>query len=103
AAVLDASDPEPDGHVAAVPQSVGLGHFRSGHLLHGLADVLVHGFDPGPGVNPGPRHLDHSTIHVRYLRSGLAWVLTSVAPLREGVPDPRRALRAPRALRALSR
>ena len=40
--------PEPDGHVAELPQPAAVGRVRGHHLRHGLAAVLVHGPDPRP-------------------------------------------------------
>ena len=41
--------------LAAVPQRAGLGRVRGQHLLHRLADLLVHGHDSRPGDAARPR------------------------------------------------
>ena len=46
--------PEPDGHVAELPQPAAVGRVRREHLRHRVAAVLVHGHGARPGHVPRP-------------------------------------------------
>jgi hypothetical protein len=46
--LLALPDPEPDEHVAELPQPAAVGRVRGQHLLHRLAAVLVRRPDPRP-------------------------------------------------------
>ena len=75
--LLDVPAPEPDGHVAELPQPAAVGRLRGQHLRHGLAAVLVRRPDPRPGDacatarRPGCKQLD-----LRRLRARLARLAT---------------------------
>src|SRR5205823_6559810 len=78
-----------DGHVASVPESLGVGRVRGVHLRHGLGDVLVRGTDPGSRDPARSRPKALRPDRLRRSGDGVARVGGTLAPLRDGVAPAR--------------
>ena len=57
--------PEPDGHLAELPQPAAVGRVRGQHLRHGVAAVLVRGADPRPGDAARPLEDEDQAVDLR--------------------------------------
>ena len=73
--------PQPDEHLAAIPQPSALGRLRRQHLLHRLAALLVHRHDSRSRLPPRSGRHARASDHLRRPCPGLARLAAPLASL----------------------